>query len=156
MIRFARFHQAVMELYWEGNVVGKLSILAVKRTLAGSGEEETTSTGGSESEAGSSASEDSGLPLLLFSNASASTALSVPPEFSVGFENIPGATTVSRNDLFETFYAAMVHISQYSVGALLRNFESKSPNEKLTLHMEELELGCQVSWVESGVQFGVL
>ena len=156
MIRNARFHEVLVELYWEDNVVGRLKIGAgtprsisaggnATQDLVSSAQSNTTmaTTGGKSAQAGGVVSDsDIVVPLETF-NASAA-ALSVRDPYSIHLESIPGATKVNRNDLFELFYAAIVHIAQYNSGSLMREFQSKSPNGKLLLSMKEQELGCQV------------
>ena len=156
MINYARFHEALVELYWQDNVVGRLKIGPGTRPSISAGGEATqdlvssaqsnttmATTGGEAVKAGGSAPDSDIVVPLAALNASAA-AVSVRAPYSISFESIAGATKVSRNDLFELFYAALVHVSQYSVGSLMREFQSTTPNKKLTLYMKEHELGCQV------------
>ena len=157
MISTARFHEALVELYYKDKVVGRLQFAAgTPRSISKGGEatqdlvlsaqSNTTmsTTGGQSVKAEIGVSDgDTVVPLAAF-NASAG-ALSVRPPYSISFERIAGATLVNRNDLFELFYAALTHVAQYSAGALMREFQAISPNGKVGLRMKEQELGCQVS-----------
>ena len=158
MIAYARFHEALVNLYWEDNLVGRLKIAAgtpgssisagddATQDLVSSAQSNTTmaTTGGESVEVGGDLSDSDVVVPLAALNASAA-ALSIRPPYSIHFESIAGATKVSRNDLFELFYIAITHVAQYNVGALMREFQSSSPNERLLLRMNEQELGCQVS-----------
>ena len=157
MINYARFHEVLLELYWEDSVVGRLKVGAGTPVSISAGGEATqdlvssaqlnatmATTGGESVKAGGGVSDSDIVVPLAALNASAA-ALSVRAPYNINFESIAGATKVSRNDLFEVFYAAIIHVSQYSVGTLMREFQSKSPNEKVWLRMKEQELGCQVS-----------
>lgn len=156
MITYARFHEALVELYWEDNVVGRLKIgpgtprsisegnEATQDLVPSAQSNNTMATTGGESvnaEGGVSGS-DSVVPLAAV-NVSAA-AISVRPPYSINYESIPDATRVNRNDLFELFYVALIHVAQYNVGSLMREFQSTSPNKKVMLSMKENELGCQV------------
>lgn len=157
MITYARFHEVLLELYWDENVVGRLKVAAGGPYLISAGGEATqdlvpsaqsntttASTAGESVNVRGGASDSDIVVPLAAANASAA-ALSVRPPYTVRYQSLPGATKVSRNDLFELFYAAIVHVAQYNSGSLMREFQTKSPNEKLLLSMKEHELGCQVS-----------
>ena len=157
MINYARFHEVLLDLYWEDSVVGRLKVgVGTPVSISAGGEAmqdlvssaqsnaTTATTGGESVKAGGGVSDSDIVVPLAALNASAA-ALSVRAPYSISFESIAGATKVSRNDLFEAFYAAIIHVAQYNVGSLMREFQSKSPNEKVLLRMKEQELGCQVS-----------
>ena len=156
MIAYARFHEALVNLYWEDNLVGRLKIAAGTPGSISAGDEATqdlvsaaqsnttmATTGGESVKVGGGVSNSDIVVPLAALNASAAP-LSMWPPYSIHFENIAGATKVSRNDLFELFYIAITHVAQFNVGALMREFQSTSPNERLLLRMNEQELGCQV------------
>ena len=157
MINYARFHEVLLELYWQNAVVGRLKIGAGSPGSISAGGEATqdlvssarlnttmATTGGESIKAGGGVSDNNTVVPLAALNASAA-AFSVRPPYSIDFESSADATKVNRNDLFELFYTAMIHVAQYSVGGLMREFQSTSPNQKVLLHMQEQELGCQVS-----------
>ena len=146
IVKYARFHDLRLDLYWENKLVGKM-IIAARRVAGlvggaarapsnatGSEEDETTGPG---SEVGNTIIKD-----LAFN---ASTALSLPAGFRISFERVVGATRVDRNDLFMAFYTAFLHVAQYPPGSQMRAFEVKSPNGELSLHLHEHGIGCQVS-----------
>ena len=146
MIHSARFHEALVELYWEDNVVGRLKIAAgIPRSTSEGGEptQDLATTGGESVKADGGVSDNNTVVPLTALNASAA-AVSVRHPYSIYYEGIPDATKVNRNDLFEVFYAAINHVAQYNVGSLMREFQSTSPNEQVMLRMKEQELGCQV------------
>ena len=156
MINYARFHEILLELYWQDMVVGRVKVGAgTPRSISAGGEATQdlvssaqsnatmATTGGESVKAGGGVSDSDIVVPLAALNASAA-ALSVRPPYSINFESIPDATKLNRNDLFEAFYAAIIHVAQYNVGSLMREFQSNSPNEKVFLHMKEHELGCQV------------
>ena len=147
MIDSARFHEVLVELYWENNVVGRLKIAAgAPRSISEVGEatQDLATTGDESVKAEGGVSDHNTVVPLATLNASAA-AISVRPPYSIYYEGIPDATKVNRNDLFELFYAAIDHVAQYSVGSLMREFQTTSPNGQVMLRMKELELGCQVS-----------
>ncbi len=147
MIEFIRFHDMKMDLFWEGKLVGRMKI-AVKKSLglAGNPVAQLNSTGNDEESTGSKAvvanvtASDSAL--LAFDSFAAHP---YPPGFTVDFSHIVGATRVNRNDLFLTFYTALLRTAEFPAGSKMGAFFSKSPNKILTLHMEEAGVGCTVS-----------
>ena len=145
MVKVVRFYDLQIELLWDGILVGRVRI-AVKRTmnLAGGATQDlvvrSNATGIDNVTAGSKAVDDS--ELLAFNN---STALSYPPGFSIEFSNIPGVLSVDRNQLFLTFYIALLHVAEFPTGGRWKIFESVSPNKALTLIMQDTGSGCSVS-----------
>lgn len=160
MIKLARFNDVMIELYWEDRLVGKVQV-AGKRALSPVGgasnltqdlEEglaQPNSTGSHEDTTQPKPAvgnvTDSGLAPPTFSHINASNALSLPSSFRVSFESIAGAGQVDRNDVFLTFYAALLHVAQFPAGTQMQTFHSVSPNGKLHLHMQGIGIGCPVS-----------
>lgn len=161
MVRFARFHDATLELWFEGNVVGRMRIASAKRGSSSAGEmmtqdhvlpqssnltdgEEGTTTTESKSAALLENATLSDLPPALASNASA--ALPNSPDFTIEFVDVVGAQAISRNNIFLTFYAAFLHVGQFPAERQMVDFESKSPNKVISLHIQELGPGCSVSF----------
>ena len=156
MVRFARFYDAELELYWEGNVVGRMKIASVNRASSSSvggvmtqdlvpaqsnlttGEEKAT---GSKSVVAGNLSGSHLAPLAL----NAPAGLANLPETTIEFVDIMGSKAVKRNDVFLTFYAAFLHVAQFPVGSKMQDFESDSPDKVLSLHMQEIGSGCSVS-----------
>ena len=139
MVEVVRFNDVKMELLWEGSFVGRMKI-AVKRSksLAGGATQDLVARSnetGSDKAVGDSA--------LFASNSSAT--LSYPPGFSVKFYNIMGAISLNRNEIFLTFYTALLHVAEFPAGSQWNIFESVSPNKKLTLIMQDSGRGCSVS-----------
>lgn len=135
MVKVVRFYDLEIELLWEGILVGRVEI-AVKRTmnLAGGATQDLVArsipTGSDNVTAGA------------FNN---SAALSYPRGFSVEFSNIPGVLSVDRNQLFLTFYIALLHVAEFPAGGRWRIFESVSPDKALTLIMQDVGSDCSVS-----------
>lgn len=155
MVKFARFHDATMELWWEEKVVGRMRIASLMRGSSSTAEAMTQDlvlaqsnlTDGEEGTTGSKSAvlgnaTLSDLPSLA-SNASA--ALSTPPEFTIEFAEVAGAQAISRNNIFLTFYAAFLHVAQFPAKNKMEDFDCASPNQVISLHMQELGSGCSVS-----------
>ena len=144
MIKFIRFHEVRISLYWEQKLVGRIKIAAKQSlSLAGDLVAPLNSTGestGSKVAVANVTASDSAL--LAFNSFDARP---FPLGFTVEFSRIVGATRVNRNDLFLTFYTALLHAAEFPIRAKMDSFSSKSPNKILTLHMQETGVGCTVS-----------
>lgn len=142
MVEVVRFNDLKMELLWEGSFVGRMKI-AAKRSmgLAGGATQDLVSrsneTGSDNVTVGSEAVGDSA---LFASNNSAT--LSYPPGFSVAFYSIPEGISLNRNEIFLTFYTALLHVAEFPAGSQWNIFESVSPNKVLTLIMQDSGSGC--------------
>ena len=148
MNKYLRFHDVSVELFWDGKLVGKVKIQA-KRALSLNGGATTNLVGPSLSDTNGNDTtgvgpiagnvvESDPAPL------NGSAAFSVPPDVTFGFSDITGANAVRRNDVFLTIYAAFLHMAQFPVGSQALDFDGASPNGKLSLHVQQLEPGCQV------------
>ena len=145
MVEVVRFNDLKMELLWEGSFVGRMKIAAKRSmSLAGGATQDlvaqSNETGSDNVTVGSEAVGDSA---LFASNSSAT--LSYPPGFSVDFYNIPGGISLNRNEIFLTFYTALLHVAEFPAGSQWNIFESVSPNKVLTLIMQDSGSGCSVS-----------
>ena len=145
MVEVVRFNDVKMELLWEDSFVGRMKI-AVKRSMSlpgGATQDlvaQSNVTGSDNVSVGSGAV--GGSALIAFNN---SATLLYPPGFSVDFYNIPGGVRLNRNEIFLTFYTALLHVAEFPAGSQWNVFESVSPNEVLTLIMQDLGSGCSVS-----------
>ena len=84
-------------------------------------------------------SNPSALPTGHSSNASLlSTTL------TVDFQSVAGATPLKRNQVFLSFYAAMLHVAKFPAGDQLQHFNSKAPDVALRVHMFHVGIGCSV------------
>lgn len=153
MIQLARLNDVTLDLYWEKKMVGKV-VVAEKRgsNLAGGVNSLTQNLGEDLAETSLTGKGKDITPLkpvvgntTHLSSLNASAILSVTPSFSVSFESIADAGKVDRNDLFLAFYAALLHVAQFSTESEMQSFHSDSPSEKLHLHVQEIGIGCQVS-----------
>lgn len=161
MVKFARFNDVSLDLYWEDNLVGKLKI-AVRGALdlaSGAGNL-TRDLGNFLPRPNLTGSDDDTMrpksavgtvtdsdlaPPLTSAPFNALDTLSLPPSFAVSFESIAGAGKVDRNDLFLTFYNAFLHIAPFPVQSEMRSFHCESPSGNLHLHVQDVGIGCQVS-----------
>ena len=145
MVEIARFNDLKMELLWEGSLVGRMK-LAAKRSMSLTGGAtqdlvaQSNETGSDNVTVGSEAVGDSALFAL-----NSSATLSYPPGFSVNFYNIPSGISLNRNEIFLTFYTALLHVAEFPAGSQWNIFESVSPNKILTLIMQDSGSGCSVS-----------
>ena len=142
MVEVVRFNDLKMELLWEGSFVGRMK-LAAKRSMSlagGATQDLVDQSNETDATAGSEAVGDSAL--LALNN---SATLSYPPGFSVVFYNIPGGISLNRNEIFLTFYTALLHVAEFPAGSQWNIFESVSPNKVLTLIMQDSGSGCSVS-----------
>lgn len=160
MVKYVRFNDVMLELYWEDKLVGVVKIIA-KRALSlagGAGNltldlgdqlAQTNLTGSGEGTIQSRSAVvnviDGDLASLTFSDLNASTAFSLPPSFAVSFQSIADAGRLDRNEVFLTFYTALLHVAQFPPETQMQSFQSVSPSGKLNLLMEKVGIGCQVS-----------
>ena len=142
MVEVVRFNDMKMELLWEGSFVGRMKI-AAKRSMSlagGATQDLVAQANETDVTAGSEAGDDSAL-----SASNSSATLSYPPGFSVAFYKIPGGISLNRNEIFLTFYTALLHVAEFPTGSQWNIFESVSPNKVLTLIMQDSGSGCSVS-----------
>lgn len=148
MAKYLRFYEVSVELFWEERLVGKIKILAPKRASNLGGGATMELVGQAESDG--SGNDDTGVGLVAGNVAdtdpvplNASAALSRPPVVTVHFAPIAGAVKVRRNDLFLCFYSAFLQVAQYPVGSPVQDFDTAAPNGKLSLHVQDFDLGCR-------------
>ena len=149
MVEVVRFNDLKMELLWEGRFAGRMKIAAKRSmSLAGGAAQDlvarSNETGSGNVTVGSEAGGDSAL--FAFNS---SATLSYPPGFSIHFYNIPGGISLNRNEIFLTFYTALLHVAEFPAGSQWDIFESVSPNKVLTLIMQDSGRGCSVSQPQS-------
>lgn len=182
MVKFSRFHNAMVKLYWENSLVGQINLM-VKPSLsspsasgndtrsliddggqlggAGIGDKATKAFGerlnttvqnitGSNTVETISAVNAAKMRNAAFSIPSQSPILVPPnallsPRLTIDFDRVAGATKLSRNDVFLTFYHAMLHVAKFPVENDMRPFYSKSPFADLRVHMYETGIGCLVT-----------
>ena len=183
MIKDLRFHDSLVDLFWEDRLVGRLKIeTKTSLSLPDSTDEDAGSlqTDGGEINQRASqyksarspvndtislstvtatkratAESDVNDDLLDFwdgTNVTTSTLPTHSPmnasvsvnDFLVDFTAIDGALALHRNDVFLTFYAAILHLAQFPPAARLSGFESKSPLNNVWLVMSGRGNGCQV------------
>ena len=160
MVKFARFNDVMLDLYLEEKLVGRIQIARKPApSLAGGAGNLTQDLGDLLAPTNLTASsEDTAQPKpgvrivaandlapLISSNFNASSIVSLSAEFEVHFINVEGAGHVDRNDVFMTFYNAIMHIAQFPIEMQMQSFDSDSPSGKLHLHMQEVGINCQVS-----------
>lgn len=65
-------------------------------------------------------------------------------DFLIYLEPVSGALTLSRNDVFLTFFAALLHAAQFQQWQELGSFTINEPKGNLFLQMEESVPNCKV------------
>ena len=191
MVKFYRFHNVMVKLYWENTAVGQIDIMVEPDlTLPGTtrngthyvidGSQDLRLAGSSNNTneafvkrlnippvqtiTGNDTADDVsivnsvktgntafGIPTLS-PVPSISNAL-LPPRLTVDFYTVFGAKKLSRNDVFLTFYTAMLHLAQFPVEDGMRFFNSKIPTIDLRVQMYESGLGCLVLPLTSFVPY---
>ncbi|CAD6567937.1 MAG: hypothetical protein ASARMPRED_001193 [Alectoria sarmentosa] len=158
MVKYARFHNLALQLYWEDKLVGQI-VVEVKRalSLAGGAGNMTEDLGDhlaqtNQTASGGDATQfepvvgnvvDGDLAPLTFSRINPSDTLSTPPTFAISFESIAGADQLDRNEVFLTFINALLHVAQFPAETQMQPFQSDSPSGKLYLYMQANGIGCQ-------------
>lgn len=142
-----------LQLCFEDQVVGKMAIVAKRGLSLGDGDGNSTMqdlVARSDAMGGEMETNEDGA--VVDNNVIGSDpAALVPPaynassDFTINFSDIKGAKSVNRNDVFLTFYTAVLHVAQYPVTSRMRSFDSFSADQKLVLHMQDFLLGCSVS-----------
>lgn len=84
-------------------------------------------------------SNPSALPISHCGNASLLSTL------AVDFQSVAGAISLKRNDVFLSFYAALLHVARFPAGDQLQRFDSRAPDVELRVHMFHIGIGCSVS-----------
>lgn len=141
MVKIVRFNEIGLELSWAGQLVGRVKVARRPSSSAGLAQTNSTDTDlvpviGNVTDGNS----------ISFTGSSINgTGLSIRPGFHVTYNSMAGAGQVSRNDVFLTFFGALGHAAQYPAHDNMASFESKSPNGRLQLHMQDVIFGCTVS-----------
>ena len=73
-----------------------------------------------------------------------SSKISLLSTIAVDFQSVAGATPLKRNDVFLTFYAAILYVAKFPAGDNLLRFNSKAPDVNLRVHMLDVGTGCSV------------
>ena len=171
MIKYTRFNGVLVELYWDRNLVGKISLsLRTAADLSGAilnSSREATDTGGQLSlasisndtaqgsiarrsdppiqkvEAANSADNNSMINSLKVSSTPTNASLS--SSLTIDFDRVPGAEKLKRNDVFLSFFTALLRIAKYPAGDTLAYFTCNPPNVNLRVFMFESGDGCLVN-----------
>ena len=77
------------------------------------------------------------------------------PRMTITFDRVGGATKLTRNNVFITFYAAMLHLAKFHAENDMRLFNSKVPTTGLRVHMFESGVGCLVIPSASSIPYPV-
>ena len=171
MIRFSRFNGVTVELYWNSNLVGKISLgLRADSDLSGAAilnsSRDATDTGGLLSLASKSngtapdfvrrrndppiqkvevANSADNISMIDSLNQSITpTNASLSSSFSIDFDPVPGAAKLKRNDVFLGFFAAMLRVAKYPAEDTMDYFTCAPPNVNLRVRMYEVGNGCLV------------
>ena len=65
--------------------------------------------------------------------------------FAVDFQSVAGATRLKRNEVFLSFYAAILYVAKFPVDDPLVPFNSRAPGVNLRVHMFRIGVGCSVT-----------
>ena len=183
MVKYVRFNEMVVNLFWDKQLVGQISVLLDKGdNLASTSLNDTGSflddgEGPSLEMIGNRTNEASvkklNIPTLengtraavttnnasadslvdrwntVYSNLSTlptgpSSNASLLRTVAVDFQRVAGATQLKRNEVFLTFYAAMLHVAKFPVGNQMVLFDSKAPDVMLRVRMLDIGIGCSV------------
>ena len=157
MVKNVRFHDVMLSLYWDDELVGKIQI-AVTRPLSLVGGAGNVTQDLANQLAQPKSGTSSGNTTLIepvFGNKTDSDLESFnssafndynAQRATVIFESIAGGGVVNRNDVFLTFYTALIHVAHFSIEDQMQTFQSDPPSRKACLHMQDMRTVCQVSW----------
>ena len=67
------------------------------------------------------------------------------PRFTIEFDRVPGAIKLARNDVFLTFYTAILHVAKFPAESEMQGFDTKAPTVTLQVRMYESGIGCMVN-----------
>ena len=160
MVKNVRFHDVMLSLYWDDKLVGKIQIAVTRPlSLVGGAGNVTQDLGYQLAQTSSGASGENITQIepvpgngtdsdLVTLNSSAFND-SNTQRFAVIFESIAGGGVVNRNDVFLTFYIALIHVAQFSIEDQMQTFQGDSPNGQCRLHMQDMRTRCQVSRTRS-------
>ena len=81
---------------------------------------------------------------------------SPPPTLTIDFSSVVRAKRLRRNEVFLTFFAAILQIAPYPAKNSLAYFSCKPPNLDLRLHMYEIEDTCLVNAFHTDMARGML
>ena len=161
MIKFTRFNDVLIKLYWEGKSVGQISIVSKTGTgdaqsiaenqqdlnRAGIG---STSTPPSldilSTQSPQNITSDSSSIQILNPSSSIPLPLndSLAPLLTIEFDSVPGASRISRAKAFLSFYAAILYVARFSAGDYLLPFSSEIARTDLRVHVFKTGIGCLV------------
>ncbi|CAF9934544.1 hypothetical protein IMSHALPRED_009755 [Imshaugia aleurites] len=154
MVKNVRFHDVMLSLYWDDELVGKIQI-AVTRPLSLVGGAGNVTQDLANQLAQPKSGTSSGNTTLIepvFGNKTDSDLESFnssafndynAQRATVIFESIAGGGVVNRNDVFLTFYTALIHVAHFSIEDQMQTFQSDPPSRKACLHMQDMRTVCQ-------------
>lgn len=186
MVKFIRFHDVLIMLYWNNDLVGQINIRAEQELKSPSTTVNVTrcDTDGSGKLGRANISrniiipsplESLKAPLVSKSSNSIPTndvsslipinnkmipALSIPSQppahprphatlssrLTISFVRVPGAKSLRRNDVFLTFYTAILHLAELPVHDKLITFDSKVSTGGSNVNMYNAGIGCLVTF----------
>ena len=171
MIQTLRFHDSLINLYFRDRFVGRMKIESkIVLALPGPEDEDTEVKTpfnrtvnlevATQFRAPISTNETAVVDLLPDSpdlwNSTETTQIttSSPPtntsvnarDFFIDFEDVAGAQRLRRNDVFVTFYTAILHLAQLLPGSHLSMFETRSPFSGVYVRMYGTGSECLVSF----------
>lgn len=78
-------------------------------------------------------------------NESIPNAPPLPNTLSISFVRVAGAKQSTRNNVFLTFYTAILHLAKLPAEKNMRSFNSKLPTADLRVQMSDFGFGCSVN-----------
>ena len=175
MIESVRFHNTILNLYWDDKLVGRMRVAVKKvlslpsgsdgdgRILLSDGPQMTQPASSNNSvqpttdaNKSNNATEAGLANELISSWNSATTNFSAPHplvnaplgggDFDVDFDWMPGASTIKRNDVFLAFFLGIIHVARFNIHDQMRTFHTKSPINNVNLHIYRSGYGCTASF----------
>ena len=182
MVKFIRFHDVLIKLYWNNRLVGQINLKAksdsnlpnttrndtrnyiddggnlslanisrdiIPNSMEGlktppvanltrSGSTDTISSITSIDQSLSAVNSSSRAPIQPLPSPALATRV------FVSFIRVPGAKKLQRNEVFLTFYTAILHLAEFPVQDDMKNFDSKLSAGELTVNMLSAGVGCLV------------
>lgn len=134
MVKYNRFHETLLTLTWEKEVVGKIWILLAKPGLSlASGNATSNSTRGSNLPP--SGYNGTRIEEVAAGSVAASSTTSLGANFQVGIMPLPNGGPLTRFDVFFVCYAGLVHLSQAKPDTQMQDFKSGSPLGNVFVYM---------------------
>lgn len=155
MVKYNRFQEVLLTLRWERSVVGRIWIVLPGYASLGLPANDTVTN--------KTMQRPDPSPPAIYSvrdidtNASMINPLngtkSLGNDVEISITTIPGGRSLTRNDVFLTCYAALVHMAPFSRNAQMADFTSKMPLNDVYMHLLHWGPGIEYSRVIQAMSF---